>query len=445
MGLTTSPSGGGSGDVSAAGNNAFTGINSFTGAMITPGTAMAALAIDVTKRDNTKTISADSVFTFSGTPATANTYFAMEVTNSAGAAKTLTIPSSWSMAQQGAITSVIIPANGILFLEWFYDGSLYKLNGDPPLTLNAGTSFLTGGTETAVSSATTTDLGAVASNKVSITGTVTITGFGTIATGTEKQGRFTGILTLTHNATSLILPGAANITTAAGDRFIAYSLGSGNWVVISYIKASGLPVIGSSTLTSTLVGYGDGSNLLTGEAAFAYNATSNILTVGGVSLGAGSEVSTIGPLVDSVDGTTPLNNINQVVATGTAFTLTTSYASLDFGTTDPILTIANAGTYAVYVNVQTSLVGTTATTQTVAFKLRRTNNTAADLTGSIFSVHLPASTVETGAGPSICIGPIKYTTTNTNDTVTVQGILSASLGAGTVTASDCTITAIRMY
>lgn len=202
---------------------------------------------------------------------------------------------------------------------------------------------------------------------------------------------------------------------------------------------------GASTLTSTQVGYGDGSNLITGEAAFAYNATTNILTVGGLSTGAGGEVSTIGPLVDSVDGTTPLNNINQVVASGTAYTMTTSYASLDFGTTDPVLTIANAGTYALYVNVQTSLVGTTATTQTMSFKLRRTNNTAADLPGSTFTQHLPAATVETGLGPSISIGPIKYTTVNTDDTVAVQGLLSASLGAGTVTASGCTITAIRMY
>lgn len=158
-----------------------------------------------------------------------------------------------------------------------------------------------------------------------------------------------------------------------------------------------------------------------------------------------STTANIGPLVDSVDGTTPLNNINQVVASGTVYTLTTSYAALDFGTTDPVLTITNAGTYAIYVEVQTSLVGTTATTQTVSFKLRRTNNTAADLSGSTFGVHLPAATAETGLGPSISIGPIKYTTTNTDDSITVQGILSASLGAGSVTASSCTITAIRMY
>src|SRR5690606_7462320 len=81
-----------------------------------------------------------------------------------------------------------------------------------------------------VASATTTDLGAAAGRIVDVTGTTTITSFGTVAAGVWRIVRFTGALTLTHNATSLILPGSANIKTAAGDCAIAVSLGSGNWV-----------------------------------------------------------------------------------------------------------------------------------------------------------------------------------------------------------------------
>ena len=51
--------------------------------------------------------------------------------------------------------------------------------------------------------------------------------------------KFAGVLTLTHNATSLILPGGASITTAAGDRLIALSDASGNWTVIDYVRADG--------------------------------------------------------------------------------------------------------------------------------------------------------------------------------------------------------------
>ncbi len=58
---------------------------------------------------------------------------------------------------------------------------------------------------------------------------------------------FAAALTLTHNATSLILPGGANITTAAGDTAIAISLGSGNWVVVNYMPAGGYARAGAAT------------------------------------------------------------------------------------------------------------------------------------------------------------------------------------------------------
>lgn len=90
-----------------------------------------------------------------------------------------------------------------------------------------------------VDSATTVDLGATLGRVVDIAGTVTITGFGTVAAGRVVYGRFLGILTFTHNATSMILPTTSNITTAAGDRFIMVSLGSGNWICWSYQRADG--------------------------------------------------------------------------------------------------------------------------------------------------------------------------------------------------------------
>jgi hypothetical protein len=91
-----------------------------------------------------------------------------------------------------------------------------------------------------IASAATTDLSTVGSQNVTVTGTTTITAFGTAPAGTFRRLRFSGALTLTYNATSLILPGAVNITTAAGDTLEAVSLGSGNWVVTSYQSA--LPI-----------------------------------------------------------------------------------------------------------------------------------------------------------------------------------------------------------
>jgi hypothetical protein len=101
---------------------------------------------------------------------------------------------------------------------------------------------------TDVASATTTDIGAAATSEVNITGVTTITGFGTSNAGIVRRGTFAGILTLTHNGTSLILPGAANITTAVGDSFVARSLGSGNWRVLSYQRSAFAPFSAGSTV-----------------------------------------------------------------------------------------------------------------------------------------------------------------------------------------------------
>ena len=93
-----------------------------------------------------------------------------------------------------------------------------------------------------VASAATCNIGAAASNFVRITGTTTITAFDTVAAGIWRWVTFADALTLTHNGTSLIVPGAANITTAANDRMLARSLGSGNWIVLDYVKANGQPI-----------------------------------------------------------------------------------------------------------------------------------------------------------------------------------------------------------
>lgn len=112
-----------------------------------------------------------------------------------------------------------------------------------------------GAPETTVASATTCDIGATNSEQVVISGTTTITSFGT-RTNRKRFVRFTGALTLTHNATSLILLGGANRTTAAGDEAIYRSDTSGNWREISYFRAASFvdPVSVAFTPTVTLTG-----------------------------------------------------------------------------------------------------------------------------------------------------------------------------------------------
>ncbi|MFL9899062.1 hypothetical protein PQR71_13010 [Paraburkholderia fungorum] len=92
-----------------------------------------------------------------------------------------------------------------------------------------------------IASAATVNLEAATGNFVHITGTTSITAI-TLNSGAERTVVFDSVLTLTYNATSLILPGGANITTAPGDTMIVRGDGSGVARVVTYVPASGLTV-----------------------------------------------------------------------------------------------------------------------------------------------------------------------------------------------------------
>lgn len=89
-----------------------------------------------------------------------------------------------------------------------------------------------------------------------VTGTTTITAIVDDITphnGRLVRLRFAGALTFTHNGTSLILPGSANITTAAGDVATLVTEDGTNWRCISYNKASGVATVVASTTTPIVV------------------------------------------------------------------------------------------------------------------------------------------------------------------------------------------------
>jgi len=118
-------------------------------------------------------------------------------------------------------------------------GSESPTNGDDFLRAIQAIVRRTNAKGSDIASATTTDIGAATAEFIDVTGTTTITGLGTIDAGIRRLVRFTGALTLTHNGTSLILPGAANITTVANDTALFRSLGVGNWICEAYKTADG--------------------------------------------------------------------------------------------------------------------------------------------------------------------------------------------------------------
>lgn len=111
-----------------------------------------------------------------------------------------------------------------------------------------------------ISSASTLAIPSSGGGYFAVTGTTTITAINQDAAlklGREIELVFAGALTLTHNATGLILPGGASITTAAGDvgRFRCIDASNNYWRCVGYTKASGQAVIVPSTPSGGLTGF----------------------------------------------------------------------------------------------------------------------------------------------------------------------------------------------
>lgn len=171
-----------------------------------------------------------------------------------------------------------------------------------------------------VASASTVNLSASAAFRYRITGTTTITA---LTLGNDKMAvlRFAGALTLTHNATSLILPTGANITTAADDTAWITSDASGNISVISYHRATGRPLGLDAATTAARGGVTLGSEV---REKLAANRNYYVRTDGsdsntGLANTSGGAFLTIQKAIDVILGSLDLNiyDVSVNIASGT--------------------------------------------------------------------------------------------------------------------------------
>jgi len=204
-------------------------------------------------------------------------------------------------------TGVQVPAGS--FIPLLCDGTnVVSMGTAQPLT--------SAGAIVTVASATTTDIGAANSNTVNVTGTTTITSFGTAAEGTLRYVYFSGALILTHGA-NLALPGGANITTGAGDWAIMRSSGAGVWSCISFSRASGATIATSITVS----GAGSFGSLST-TGSFTISNTAPTMTFFDTDWGAGApryihaNGGTIGFLTSAAGWALQVDNSGNTTATG---------------------------------------------------------------------------------------------------------------------------------
>lgn len=186
-----------------------------------------------------------------------------------------------------------------------------------------------------IASAPTTDLGLATGTYVIVTGNTNISSFGIAPVGVKRVVRFTNVLTLVYNAASMILQGAGDLITAAGDVGEFVSQDFGNWRQIGWFPAtksgSGAEVYATSpTLVTPNIGAASGTSLnlsgLSASAAVATDAGNNLVSV--ANTGTGNNVLATSPTL-----TTP--NIGVASATSVNFGGTTlsSYDAFTFTVT----------------------------------------------------------------------------------------------------------------
>lgn len=144
-------------------------------------------------------------------------------------------------------------------------------------------------------------------------------------------------------------------------------------------------------------------------------------------------------------GVLAVNSSIAAYAVGTAYSLTNAQAALVFGTTSPSITVNVAGTYLLLSVVRLDYNGATfAASRNATIKLRRTNNTAADITNATTTYETAVVTLLSDTMATISLPPVIYTTTNTDDALTIFGGLNTAPSAGSLDAVEASLLAIRI-
>lgn len=150
----------------------------------------------------------------------------------------------------------------------------------------------------------------------------------------------------------------------------------------------------------------------------------------------GASISPAGPEPADAIPVTPIT----AYAAGTAYTLTAVSAAVTFGTTQPAISLTTKGKWRLTARVKIGYVGATfASVRTVALKLRRTNNTAADVSDSLTTWATDIITTLTYTGSIFTLPDVLYTTANINDALTIFGVIDVVPTAGSIQIQEASI------
>lgn len=226
------------------------------------------------------------------------------------------------------------------------------------------------------------------------------------------------------------------LNTTTRTIWVCFSAGVGAaaWYVVGEFDVSGNAIF--SKLTPRLIAFNDAVTIpAVGEIVVIVNNATTPTAVYGYAVGDG--VTARGKSVGSTAA------MQSVFAAGTAYTLTTTAALCDFGTTDPSLVLAGpVGTqYLITANLTLRYVGATfAATQLVTAKLRQTAGTAADVTNGSRVVQAAVVTTVSGHLANIVI-TVPYQVAVAGDTLQLWASIDVLPSAGSVTVTEASIVA----
>ena len=118
-----------------------------------------------------------------------------------------------------------------------------------------------------------------------VTGTTNFAAF-TVAADRQFTLQFDGVLTMTHHATNLDLPGEANITTAAGDVATFQSTAANQVQCINYTRADGTAIVGASGVT---LGFFEHTHTISSNLTISTNY--NAISAGPITIDTGYSVT----------------------------------------------------------------------------------------------------------------------------------------------------------
>lgn len=226
-----------------------------------------------------------------------------------------------------------------------------------------------------------------------------------------------------------------------------------------------------------IIGQGVGSTLTNpGPASFIVDAVPSIasitllwldlpgdvaagtqIDIGAVVSPAGSQPASPLPVVDGGTGAITATNaranlgilgtpLSIYTFNGPAYALTATPAVLNVGAQNLSLVISSPGVWALYAQARVDYAGATfAASREVTFKLRRTNNTAADIANSSVGFATEIITTLTYTAELVSVPPIIYSTSNSDDIIQLWGSIAVIPTAGAINVVEASVVAIRLY